>query len=729
MSTFPDSTSVTPRSELQIAPLGEDGPNFSTLKAAFQKTISDNQSYQTQTAQNYASRYAIWGGQSADGKKHSRGPNGQTDPVPWDGASDLRVYLIDNLINDKVAMILEAINKASLVAQPVEGNDIKRAKQVSTFMKWMIKTQMPDFDREVELLAQYLQEKGAAVMGQFWETSQSKILQEIRLTDLQAQFQDIDMQQLLDSGDADDYLKSTFEEIYGVNRGKAAKMLKELANTGITTVAIVGKEKSYPCMRAFNLDTDLFIPPDTTDIEMATGIYRVQYYTPEKLRSLVNTDAWDKNWVENAIACNKGKMLSVTPVEYMQPMSRSFVYTQQRFTDKIGVCWAYQRLSDEDGVPGVYLTIFSPDLPPTSGGTGDDNITYGAHKGYAKFSLYGDNDGKYPFILYRREYLSRKLHDSRGLPEPLKPLQDTIKAHKDARIDTASYNIMPTIFYPIGRPLLKWGAGARVPERRPNEYHYGQPIPFDETTEASLSTLVNDARDYSGFAKTDSDEPINPVKNQAEINKIFTSLAASLHQVWNLFKKYGNEVTYYRVTGVQSDEATKFERGPEDEDFFFEFRYSIKDADSDYSLEKIQKMMELAASMDRTGAVDWTEFLQVAFEAVDPNIASRVLRPADVGTEKVIEDVQNDLTKIFSGVAVNLKPNTPPQIAMQTLQNWAQSSDVVARYQADEAFKGRVDAYQGQIQQALNQQQNAVVGRLGAVMPTPVIGPSAAAGQ
>jgi len=160
------------------------------------------------------------GGQSADGKKHSRGPQGQTEPVPWDGASDLRVYLVDNLINDKVAMILEAINKASLVAEPVEGNDIKRAKQVSLFMRWLINSQMPDFDREIELLAQYLQEKGAAVMGQFWETSQEKVLTVIRLTDLQAQFQEIDMQQLLDSGDADNYLKSLFEEIYGVNRGR-----------------------------------------------------------------------------------------------------------------------------------------------------------------------------------------------------------------------------------------------------------------------------------------------------------------------------------------------------------------------------------------------------------------------------------------------------------------------------------------------------------------------------
>ena len=701
------------------------GPDFNQLKNAFQKAVSDNNPYCVQTASNYASRFAIWPGQSADGKKHSRGPQGQVDPIPWDGASDLRVYLIDNLINDKVAMILEAINKSSLVAQPVQGNDIARAKQVSTFMKWMIKTQMPDFDREVELLAQYIEEKGAAVMGQFWEKSQEKILQTLRVSDFQSAFPAIDIQQLLESGDADDYLKSTFEEHYKVSRSKANKMLRELATKGETNVAIVGPEKSYPVMRAFNLDTDLFIPPDTTDIEQATGIYRVQYYTPEKLRSLVNTDGWDKNWVENAIATAKGRMLSVTPVEYMQPMSRSFIYTQQRFTDKIGVVWAYQRLSDEDGIPGVYLTIFSPDIPPSAGGSFANGDTYGEHDGYAKFSLYGDNDGKYPFVLYRREYLSRKLHDSRGLPEPLKPLQDTIKAHKDSRIDTASYNIMPTIFYPIGRPLLKWGAGARVPERRPNEYHYGAPIPFDETTEASLATLNNDAKEYVGFLKDDNGEPVNTDKNQSEINKIFTALSASLTQVWNLFKKYGDEVTYYRVVGIQSEQNTKFKRGPENEQFYFSFRYDVRDSDSDFSLQKIESLMQFASQMDRTGAVDWTEFLQVAFEAIDPNLASRILRPADVGTEKVIEDVQNDCTKLWAGISVNVKPNTPPQIAQQTLQNWAQSPDVVARYQADPAFQKRVQVYQQQVQMLLDQQQNQQIGRLGAVQPTPVIGPSA----
>ena len=278
MSSYTAEQSGTPGQDgLQLAPTGEGGPLFSDLKYQFQKTVTDCQPYCTQTAQNYSTRYALWSGQSADGKKHSRGPNGNTDPIPWDGASDLRVYLADNLINKKVAMKCMAVNKANLVAVPVEGNDIKRAKVVSNFMRWLIQTQMPDVDREIELLAQYLEEKGAAVTGQFWETTQEKILTEIHLSDFQKNFPELDIQQLLDSGDADDYLKSIFEEVYGVSRAKASKMLRELAGHGHTTVALVGKEHSRPVMRAFNLDNDLFIPPDTTDIEQATGIYRVQY--------------------------------------------------------------------------------------------------------------------------------------------------------------------------------------------------------------------------------------------------------------------------------------------------------------------------------------------------------------------------------------------------------------------------------------------------------------------
>ena len=163
------------------------------------------------------------------------------------------------------------------------------------------------------------------------------------------------------------------------------------------------------------------------------------------------------------------------------------------------------------------------------------------------------------------------------------------------------------------------------------------------------------------------------------------------------------------------------ERGPDDEQFDFYLSYDVLSQDYEKMSEKITGMMQLAQAMDRTGAVDWTEFLQVALESADPNIAQRVLQPAAVGTAKVVDDVQGDLTKLFSGVATNLKPNTPPQIAQQTVQNYFMSPDVQTRYQADEAFRARMDAYIKQIQMVSDQQQNVQIGRLGAVQPTPVI--------
>ncbi len=310
-----------------------------------------------------------------------------------------------------------AFQRANLSAVPVGANDIPRSQLVTNFMRWLIQTQIPEVQREIEIAANYMNEKGLAVMGQFWEKRREKVLVNVRMEDLQAQFPQIEIAALINDKGAEDDLKGIFEEQYGCSRQKAGSMLRELRKTGETTVPMEGPERSYPVVRAFNLDENLFIPSFSLDLERVPGIYRVEYFTAEQLRQLVRDDGWDKDWVEKAIETQRGRLITLSPSEYLQPISRSFVYTQQRFTDKIGVVYAYQRLSDEDGVPGIYCTVFHPHMPPSD-----------KHSGFAKTGLLGYAHGEYPFVLYRREYLSRKLHDSRGVPEPGKPWQDQIKA-------------------------------------------------------------------------------------------------------------------------------------------------------------------------------------------------------------------------------------------------------------------------------------------------------------
>jgi len=77
---------------LQLAPPENDGPNFSLLKRGFEDCLSNLQSFCAQCYANYETRYALWPGQSSDGRKHAR-EGAKIDPTPWDGASDLQVFL------------------------------------------------------------------------------------------------------------------------------------------------------------------------------------------------------------------------------------------------------------------------------------------------------------------------------------------------------------------------------------------------------------------------------------------------------------------------------------------------------------------------------------------------------------------------------------------------------------------------------------------------------------
>lgn len=515
-----------------------------------------------------------------------------------------------------------------------------------------------------------------------------------------------DIQSLIFAEEAEDAIVALFEEIYGSSRAKARKMLRELRQNGTATVPTVGREKSYPVIRAFNLNEDLFIPHFSTDLEHAPAIYRVQYFTAEALRSFVNTDGWDKAWVESAIEKCRGRLITIIENEYNQPISRSFVYQQQRFTDLIGVVYAYRRLSDEDGVPGIYLTIFNPQLGP------EDKI----HDGFAKHGLLGYAHGEYPFVLHRREYLSRKLHDTRGVPEVGKPIQDMVKAHRDSRIDAASVAICPPMGYPVGRPPAKWGAAARIPERRPNEYHYLDRPQMDPITEKSEEILLSSFYRYFGFASRETDPTFANSKNQLEVDKYLTSWGRAFRQVFKLYQQYGSEEVYFRVIGVKQEDAVKFAKGDPTEDFDFFLTFQVDSMNPDVMFQKLEQIAKIVATADRDGVVNYAEWLQVMVEAVDPTIADRIIEPKNIGAARIVSEMQDMLAKVYAGQDQDIKMGTPPDLGLQVLQNYVQGDPVVqARMQdKNDPFGQRVEKLAKQLQFQKTQQNNAQIGRLGA---------------
>lgn len=689
---------------LQLAPVGNDGPDHALLSKTFNTCIANLQGFTDQCQENYNTRYALWSGQSADGKKHAR-EGAKIDPTPWDGASDLQVFLTDEAIISKVAMLSMAFRRAGISATPVEGNDIKRAKTVANFMRWLVQTQIPEVGREVKLLANYIQEMGVGAMGVFWETKQEKILQNVSLEQLQHQFPDLDMQALMFSDDLMDDAVAIFTEIYGCTASKAKKMVRELRATQQTTVPTLGREKSYPVLRAFNLNQNLFIPNYTTDAETASAMFRVEYYTAEQLRSFVNTSGWDSDWVEQAIKTCKGSQITQTQNEYNQPISRSFMYQQENFTDLIGVVFAYQRLSDEDGYSGLYLTIFNPKLPPDS-----------LQKGYAKTGLLGYADGAYPFVIFRREHLSRKLHDTRGIPEPGKPLQQQIKVHKDSLIDNASMQIMPPLMYPQGRPPLRWGAGARVPERRTGEYHFGTTPAYSPSTEFSQKQLQDDFNRYNGFVSAETDPQYSGLKMQAEVDDWLECWSKVTQKIWSRYRQFGSETVYFRVVGLKQIDPVEFHKGQDDEEFDFMLKFSIDSLDPEKTFEKLEQIAKIVATGDRDGTVNYAEWLQVMINAVDPTIAEMILDPKEVGQQRVVSEMQELLAKVYAGQDHDIKEGTPPEIGIPVIQNYVQGDPVVQAkmMNPEDPFGKRIEKLVSQLKFVETQRENARIGRLGA---------------
>jgi hypothetical protein len=683
---------------------------MNVLRTAFTQTVTDCQPFVDQCRLNYETRYALWNGQSADGKKHSR-EGSKIDPTPWDGASDLRVYEVDNVINFKVARNGIAVSEASFVASPVNGSDIERASVVSDFMKWLVNTQIPDLQREEELLSNYLYEKGVAVTGQFWETTQEKTLATLNLDDFQKRVPGVDVKQLLEDPAMVEKITQLLQQQFGVSAKKAASMIRDLKANGEASAPIDGKRRNRPIIRAFNLDRDVFIPSWATDIEHAPFIFRVEYFTAEQLRSFVANDQWDAGWVEKAIETCRGQYISPMPDGTQQPISRSFVYVDRKIlvTDMIGVVFAYQRLSDpDDNITGTYLTVFHPSLA-------EDND----QPGYAKFGLLGYAHGEYPFILHRTEYLSRRVHDSRGLPEPGKPWQDQIKVHRDSRIDAASWSVIPPLMYPIGRPPPRWGPGARVPERKPNEYHFAdKPMP-DGNTNDSENRLVETWREYAGIRTADGDPMMANTKNAFEVKKYLQGWARAYKQVFKLFQQFGDEETFYRVIGVQNATPQVFQKGDPTEDYDIYLNFDALTHDLEHQKEKFIAIGQIVQTFDRNGQIDYSKLLPAALNSIDSSLAELIVTPKDTATKQNMDDMQNILAQTFSGVIKDIPTGMPPQLAMQSIQQYAQSPDVAQRLQnKDDPFTQRLQRLVKQATFAQDQQNNAQIGKLG-TMPAP----------
>ena len=121
-----------------------DTPDVGDLLRSYKETISHLGHWTDQCSVSFDDRRNYWPGKSSDLRKKN------PDALPWPGASDCESLVISERIQAYVALCMYALNRANIRAYPVEVGDAGAAQVVSSFIRWMRDTGIPNFERTME---------------------------------------------------------------------------------------------------------------------------------------------------------------------------------------------------------------------------------------------------------------------------------------------------------------------------------------------------------------------------------------------------------------------------------------------------------------------------------------------------------------------------------------------------------------------------------------------------
>lgn len=663
-------------------------PDVNYLAETYRRTQADLGEWLDRRQRDYDVRNCMWSGKSDDFKKHSN-LSATGEVFPWDGASDQEIRMVDNQINKCVAMVMNAVRQAHIVATPIESGDIERANVISMFLRWLINTKMEEFYDQLELGLNHFFEKGLMCHYVWYDSQELKQQQTIRLDEIGQSLPQI--VEAIQQGNMDEEFSSMLRDQFEISKAKAKSMLRELREDGTTTIPVTRQVVNRPRLKALATDEDVFWPNYTIDPQEAPYVFHVLHMTPEQLRAKISSEGWNEEFVEKAMELSQNTQRDDTLYNIRQ-MDEAI----RDDDETIRIVYCYQRLLDEDGIPGIYCTILHPDVPDL----------------YAKHDLLDYAHGKYPFVITKYEQTSKRLYSSRSIPELGEPLQQVMKIETDSMIDRQSLATLPPLEHPLGRPPTKWGPGVKVPYRTPGEYRWADTPRFDGGN-VEVRRYIQEMFDrYFGNFAPSVDQVESQNKQQAVINKVFTHLKYVLEQVYTLYQQYGPDAEFFRVTGMQ--DVQKFSKGRANERFDFYLQFDVATQDPKQMLERVKAIAELAPALDKSGTLDTEKLLQLAVGQIMPGASEKVIIPKDTASQKAVDEERQAIAELVAGVPPNVRPQDAHEMKMQVFQQWLSQPDIQQKAQQDQALQERIQNYMQQRQMQITQKQNAAIGRLGA---------------
>jgi hypothetical protein len=664
---------------------------------------------------NVDARYCLWKGKSGDGRKRGK------DAFPWPNAFDCEVHLVDKYIREDTALLMTAWRRQRLQVRPTKpGRDAGWANRMTTFLRWLIYEQMHHSAREFKLAASTCLERGSSIMLVGWERIERLAFQEVTIEQLQnaaldaanrmqrgEQGEALQLQAALPDLIADPtqedmvlaLLPAMLQAVGEVKMDARAmrKSVRELRDTGVTKIPIVDTVSDRPKVTALVIGEDVFLPPEATDIQSSSAVYYRELLTETQLRERERTMGWDAQWVAYLIEHKRGVIETTDrPTSGGKRVVNLGTGVSDETANLFEIVHAYERRHDDEGVPAVWYTCFTPGYP--------ERVAYHDTLNY--------DHGQYPFVEFVAERTTRRIEDSRGHGERLSTHQDFVKVQWDSRADRTSLATLPPRYRPPGDDEEEsWGPGVSIPTRKKDAYgFFDTPRPDGGSIEME-QTVRQFSDEIMGRVVNEQNAESAGLMRQEMVSEWLDSVKMVFRQIMQLSQQFMPEEFWFRVVGDAKGQLLRATRDEIQGSFDLGITFNVGDLDMEFVKTKTD-MLEKLAMADTNGRIDHDELLLCGIEIIDPTYAERLLRPAEEGSQRESDDEKSVLAQLLNGIPVDLKPGQAFGMRLRTLMGTIQSSpSVQGRLQQDPVAKALVEQRVKQLHFQQQQRQNAQSGK------------------
>jgi len=648
-------------------------------------------------------RFAKWSGQTHDGKKHANDPN--EEPFPWEGASDTRVRLADGIINENVDILATSFWRGVLRAAPIEASDGSKSAVATSLLGYYRDNIMRnELRQEVQLAAQWGQQYGVSVIQVGWDRQVSKKIHTVTMDEIIGMAEQAaegsalaNLPGMIKDEDQEDAVVEMVQEELGLNKRRARKMVKELREKDTTEMPMDHVVKNAPSVTALKVHEDIYVAPETIELSNAPAIFRRHWMSETQLREQATLQGWGKEWLAQVLN-TKGRMAEYNDVMPSQLNAESGY--QDAYENLYEVVYSYSKKVDEDGVPNVWCTVFHPAIS----------------KWHGKHEMLDYCNGNYPFFAYRREWLTRRLLDSRGVSEICETWQGEQKAQRDALYDRASLTVLPPFVYPArSSQVYRLQPGSAIPEMRPNEIRFLDPPKSNPQESLDVVNYVqNQADDYFGRFTENTNPVSSQTKRQAMVENWLMTWSEVFSKVFQLVQEYVSEEELQRISGAQAG----FPNSPEEIAGRFDLRVSfdVRELDQDFMLRKMDIISKMVLPEDTAGVIDRAALTKFKMNLLDPVLAGTVIPEDKTGaTQKVFDQVNQDVALMALGNEANYQEKDPTAgMKLEHLQKIVQANPKYQQMlQGDEQFAALMENYNKAMSFQIQQEQNAQIGRIG----------------